>query len=87
MQLNPARGRKLALMHERNPIPVCGGFMQLNPARGRKHRCESRQSRLNYLKVYAAQPREGTETVLADDSNLDVPAVVYAAQPREGTET
>ena len=36
--------------------------------------------------VYAAQPREGTET--ARHQMLDTPVLqVYAAQPREGTET
>ena len=36
--------------------------MQLNPARGRKHYREIHDSRRPLLKVYAAQPREGTET-------------------------
>ena len=38
--------------------------------------------------VYAAQPREGTETRQCTWSRLSARAVlVYAAQPREGTET
>ena len=36
--------------------------------------------------VYAAQPREGTETYLHSDE-LPLSYAVYAAQPREGTET
>ena len=61
MQLNPARGRKLvegfvcieSLIHR---------FMQLNPARGRKPlQCVSCICEICNL-VYAAQPREGTET-------------------------
>ena len=38
-------------------------------------------------KVYAAQPREGTETVLVVVGALLPHLAVYAAQPREGTET
>ena len=37
-------------------------FMQLNPARGRKHGNETRTNGDGYVQVYAAQPREGTET-------------------------
>ena len=61
--------------------------MQLNPARGRK----LDDVRLIYGEkepVYAAQPREGTETkfiITAVNSKLTL--LVYAAQPREGTET
>ena len=36
--------------------------------------------------VYAAQPREGTETYNKTEKMLDT-LEVYAAQPREGTET
>ena len=60
MQLNPARGRKLASITVM--VPLCAdGFMQLNPARGRKHEKDIRSIRAD--EVYAAQPREGTETV------------------------
>ena len=38
------------------------GFMQLNPARGRKLDKPSRSSHYHIVMVYAAQPREGTET-------------------------
>ena len=62
--------------------------MQLNPARGRK------QIDINILGdpsiqlVYAAQPREGTETGKNTFFNdFDIDYKVYAAQPREGTET
>ena len=60
MQLNPARGRKPG-------SPLCGyhylerRFMQLNPARGRKLERKGRKL-VDDGKVYAAQPREGTET-------------------------
>ena len=110
MQLNPARGRKLAIrtiIHtdsrfmvyaaqpsegtETTPLSlplqpkkglcsstprgdgnlckICVGlldelkmFMQLNPARGRKHRPFSIHLGWFKVEVYAAQPREGTET-------------------------
>ena len=38
-------------------------------------------------KVYAAQPREGTETCLSAILSPSSMCWVYAAQPREGTET
>ena len=37
--------------------------------------------------VYAAQPREGTETGNVCVLHDGFPFLVYAAQPREGTET
>ena len=40
------------------------GFMQLNPARGRKLVGHERFHFLPPFKVYAAQPREGTETLV-----------------------
>ena len=40
----------------------------------------------NILLVYAAQPREGTETENIFEKLVEN-CVVYAAQPREGTET
>ena len=61
MQLNPARGRKLAI-----PTAILSGqprFMQLNPARGRKLQQKLVTQRV-MDRVYAAQPREGTETFL-----------------------
>ena len=39
------------------------------------------------MQVYAAQPREGTETNPTDTLNHEFTLLVYAAQPREGTET
>ena len=63
------------------------GFMQLNPARGRKLLTIPRPMRISMIAVYAAQPREGTETSYQMSSPLSYMSVVYAAQPREGTET
>ena len=60
--------------------------MQLNPARGRKHIVYSPRIPFS-SSVYAAQPREGTETLFVDDGSSDETLGVYAAQPREGTET
>ena len=60
--------------------------MQLNPARGRKlYRLPLRQIIPNM--VYAAQPREGTETYIRLPQTHRALIQVYAAQPREGTET
>ena len=63
MQLNPARGRK-------RRAATAGWsyfftwFMQLNPARGRKQESQHRAEAFRAAsKVYAAQPREGTETI------------------------
>ena len=63
------------------------GFMQLNPARGRKLHTACLRYDAQYLVVYAAQPREGTETRISPLHNPPNRWVVYAAQPREGTET
>ena len=41
----------------------------------------------NSISVYAAQPREGTETGSVGRMCGQLEAQVYAAQPREGTET
>ena len=60
MQLNPARGRKL-LVCLAVPHQDRQRFMQLNPARGRK-RDILRDLHCVDCVVYAAQPREGTET-------------------------
>ena len=60
MQLNPARGRKL--QPEFSMINFTHkGFMQLNPAGGRKLLILFASFRC-LIEVYAAQPREGTET-------------------------
>ena len=61
--------------------------MQLNPARGRKlyHLLDRGGPPAAYV-VYAAQPREGTETKLKKTTWASS-KLVYAAQPREGTET
>ena len=85
MQLNPARGRK------RQECAYGQGvreqrFMQLNPARGRKHDPNLDVPAVSKCEVYAAQPREGTETK-KDKPRGAQHIKVYAAQPREGTET
>ena len=46
-------------------------FMQLNPARGRKPSCVKLSMPPRKLKVYAAQPREGTETLYVAESLSD----------------
>ena len=60
--------------------------MQLNPARGRKREYATVYPLLNE-QVYAAQPREGTETTILRSRANSFILLVYAAQPREGTET
>ena len=85
MQLNPARGRKQA--SRRHTLPArLPRFMQLNPARGRKRILVCLSIPCQDREVYAAQPREGTETIL-QVCDIGVVHAVYAAQPREGTET
>ena len=61
--------------------------MQLNPARGRKQRGMPYGKTVILVTVYAAQPREGTETSLPPRASRHSSSLVYAAQPREGTET
>ena len=61
--------------------------MQLNPARGRKRDIPIISCPKDCIWVYAAQPREGTETSSHSVDEWDEGALVYAAQPREGTET
>ena len=62
--------------------------MQLNPARGRKRDGDARDVLRDLYWVYAAQPREGTETAsIFSLLPLTETLKVYAAQPREGTET
>ena len=63
MQLNPARGRKLPSLWF-GMVWYGLGFMQLNPARGRKQTKGLFEYQGEILiEVYAAQPREGTETL------------------------
>ena len=62
MQLNPARGRKLVKHITRLSDEHDTGFMQLNPARGRKLTHGKVRHIADGIRVYAAQPREGTET-------------------------
>ena len=85
MQLNPARGRKLVMSVMRLDMVPISRFMQLNPARGRKH--VDPHTSIFFYKVYAAQPREGTETLAMMRAYRFLSSSVYAAQPREGTET
>ena len=47
------------------PVLYDGRFMQLNPARGRKPSRHYGRITLESNEVYAAQPREGTETLQA----------------------
>ena len=61
--------------------------MQLNPARGRKLLPTDISDNGKHYKVYAAQPREGTETIKINSQPDHAHGQVYAAQPREGTET
>ena len=61
--------------------------MQLNPARGRKLIQRRSSITAAMSAVYAAQPREGTETVCITLTRNNMLHMVYAAQPREGTET
>ena len=61
MQLNPARGRK-QIIRNHTVIGNKTRFMQLNPARGRKLRVPGVRDGGRVREVYAAQPREGTET-------------------------
>ena len=61
MQLNPARGRKPSVSAARM-TSMHSRFMQLNPARGRKPD-DLATGKGHILAVYAAQPREGTETI------------------------
>ena len=61
MQLNPARGRKHETRDFDMYTTVNIWFMQLNPARGRKLN-KKHVSPTGEVTVYAAQPREGTET-------------------------
>ena len=62
-------------------------FMQLNPARGRKLQQRIPNPSISGYAVYAAQPREGTETNKQLRRLRWLWTKVYAAQPREGTET
>ena len=86
MQLNPARGRKLV---EHNFLLPLGFFCGLCSSTPRGDGNLLRQVLIFQapLKVYAAQPREGTETLLYVALLYTRSALVYAAQPREGTET
>ena len=87
MQLNPARGRKQRLRGAASPGQRVW-FMQLNPARGRKLVLKVfLKSSESTIPVYAAQPREGTETGKDTPHCIRHIHGVYAAQPREGTET
>ena len=64
MQLNPARGRKLTpvplVIRNRN-LDILQGLCSSTP-RGDGNKHGSLRRKLSFCKVYAAQPREGTET-------------------------
>ena len=86
MQLNPARGRKLynfsSILQGRKK-----GLCSSTP-RGDGNTPAMQAWRRYTPLVYAAQPREGTETTARRISAVSVTrSPVYAAQPREGTET
>ena len=75
-------------LNDRRCPPFLAWFMQLNPARGRKLViCRLCPHSFSPIPVYAAQPREGTETYDAKNIQFQLVFEVYAAQPREGTET
>ena len=87
MQLNPARGRKLAIFDRHGLLIRLGGLCSSTPrGDGNAYR-----GTLLYKScvdtVYAAQPREGTETIVWHGDKVCQTFEVYAAQPREGTET
>ena len=84
MQLNPARGRKLGVVHL--PLDNLARFMQLNPARGRKLDCLS-QPRVPAPGFMQLNPARGRKPVLLSVVLKPSWGEVYAAQPREGTET
>ena len=86
MQLNPARGRKQR-QYQRCETWQYRGLCSSTP-RGDGNFCYIVQVAYVFkLQVYAAQPREGTETGPAINHSNSLPPMVYAAQPREGTET
>ena len=87
MQLNPARGRKQAVEMAVYSIST-PGLCSSTPRGDGNYYDTSALWQVVQQKVYAAQPREGTET--SENPNLTgapKAKVVYAAQPREGTET
>mgnify|MGYP000844435105 CR=1 FL=1 len=86
MQLNPARGRKLTIKaiwcSEESTLGLCS-----STPRGDGNLANIRHNNIHCRWVYAAQPREGTETRDPSELTLVDACMVYAAQPREGTET
>ena len=86
MQLNPARGRKPAIAPD-VPAPPALGLCSSTPrGDGNQINCIINQPK-RMVEVYAAQPREGTETCINTNPAAIPLKRVYAAQPREGTET
>ena len=86
MQLNPARGRKQAL-DKTNIVGLKNHGLCSSTPRGDGNHVLRGPYQLARNEVYAAQPREGTETTSALCRIPRYPPKVYAAQPREGTET
>ena len=88
MQLNPARGRKHVVTVGQCAIVLVHGLCSSTP-RGDGNVVDRVPLLLCdfHFSVYAAQPREGTETRYQDHTHTGDSWRVYAAQPREGTET
>ena len=87
MQLNPARGRKPVAM-PRDSGGYQMRFMQLNPARGRKQSLDGVTHIEDMGAVYAAQPREGTETMKLTTTLARLVAGLCSSTPRgDGNQT
>ena len=86
MQLNPARGRKLG-NKQRAKRQAPRGLCSSTPRGDGNSLLASLSWAFSSSTVYAAQPREGTETVTKRLGIVPIVSAVYAAQPREGTET
>ena len=88
MQLNPARGRKLVYELTEFTQIRKRGLCSSTPRGDGNLDAQMNAYNLSKNQVYAAQPREGTETYVGDCSDpTQLLIEVYAAQPREGTET
>ena len=63
------------------------GLCSSTPRGDGNHQTVELVGRSSAIRVYAAQPREGTETFIGKILIRYTINLVYAAQPREGTET
>ena len=68
MQLNPARGRKLEVCRERYGAKKEQGLCSSTPRGDGNQTSTDKYTRMIDWQVYAAQPREGTETTRARPS-------------------